>query len=148
MVSFNNLSTYFFQKDGCDLPKLITFEEEGSTSQGSTRINIPMQAKMVVNEEAEGCITQFIQKFFEVYDSDHRENLVIFNVIVMKKSRFAIFLFHQLVTCTSFCMFNSMNQHFWLKNIKIYTILVLHTIKTIIRQPEPSIPRGATIYSS
>jgi len=62
--------------DGCDLPKLITFEEEGSTSQGSTRINIPMQAKMVVNEEAEGCITQFIQKFFEVYDSDHRENLI------------------------------------------------------------------------
>ena len=103
---------FFLQKDEVDLPKLITFEEEGSTSQGSTRINIPMQAKMVVNEEAEGCITQFIQKFFEVYDSDHRENLVIFNVIVMKKSRFAIFLFHQLVTCASFCMFNSMNQHF------------------------------------
>lgn len=62
--------------DEVDLPKLIIFEEEGSTSQGSSRINIPIQPKMVVNEEAENCITQFIQKFFEVYDTDHRENLI------------------------------------------------------------------------
>ena len=74
--------SFFLQKDEVDLPKLITFEEEGSTSQGSSRINIPMQPKMVVNQEAETCITQFIQKFFEVYDTDHREHLVIFTIIV------------------------------------------------------------------
>jgi len=62
--------------DEVDLPKLITFEEEGSTSQGPSRINIPMQPKMVVNQEAETCITQFVQKFFEVYDTDHREHLI------------------------------------------------------------------------
>ena len=73
--------SFFFQKDDVDLPKLITFEEEGSTSQGPSRINIPMQPKMVVNQEAETCITQFVQKFFEVYDTDHREHLVIFTII-------------------------------------------------------------------
>ena len=81
---------FSFQKDGCDLPKVIQFEEEESTSQGSTRINIPMQPKMVVNEEAENCITQFIQKFFEVYDSDHRENLVIFTVTLFRNERFML----------------------------------------------------------
>ena len=63
--------------DGTILEKLITFEDDESTTRGPSSINIPMQPKMVVNDQCGDFIGKFLEQYFKVYDSDNRENLAM-----------------------------------------------------------------------
>jgi len=61
--------------DGKQLEKLITFEDDESTSRASTAINLPQCPKMVVNEQVGDFIGRFLEQYFKAYDSDNREQL-------------------------------------------------------------------------
>ena len=63
------------KQDGKQLEKLITFEDDESTSRASTAINLPQCPKMVVNEQVGDFIGRFLEQYFKAYDSDNREQL-------------------------------------------------------------------------
>ena len=62
-------------QDGTELPQLITFEDDESVTKGPSSVQIPMQPKMVVDDQYGDLIGAFLQQFFKVYDSDNREPL-------------------------------------------------------------------------
>jgi len=63
--------------DGKQLEKMITFEEDESTSRGPKSVDIPPIFKMVVNDQVGDFIGKFLEQFYKVYDSDNREQLAM-----------------------------------------------------------------------
>lgn len=68
---------FYLFKDGKQLEKLITFEDDASTSASGTTFtdSIPSINKMVVDEKCGDLIGLFLKQYFECYDSDNREPL-------------------------------------------------------------------------
>lgn len=63
--------------DGKPLSKLITFEDDDSARNDAKPPELPPVVKMVVDESAGDFIGKFLEQFFKVYDSDHREQLAM-----------------------------------------------------------------------